>query len=227
MKITNARSSFPSCFCSSPWDLCFAKEEKNDHHQEDEKEADVLSGSLTQVPLVAIVTTTALGLNRSMKTPTLFFMPFFHFFFSWTKQQVELLAMAAVASASKAATIFARYREKGEKRKWNEKEGGTLCNSGKGPSFVSFFFFNTLCCFQTPRIWPCLGSTPKRIVHGKQITKHQNRQAKFFSSKSKPRSANEQYLQPKQNSCKNQLVIQKPKQTTQHLLLTQTPIQNT
>ncbi len=135
--------------------------------------------------------------------------------------------MAAMASASKVATIFARYWEKRKKRKWNEKEGGPSATVVRGPHLWVFFFFNTLCYFQTPRIWPCLGSTPKGIVHGKQIQKHQNHQASFFSSRSKPRSTNEQYLQPKQNSCKNQLVIQKPKQITQHLLLTQTPIQNT
>jgi hypothetical protein len=49
--------------------------------------------------------------------------------------------MAAVALVSKVATIFARYQKKREKKKRNEKEGGTLCNNGRGPSFVSLFFF--------------------------------------------------------------------------------------
>jgi hypothetical protein len=41
--------------------------------------------------------------------------------------------MVAMASASKVATILARYQEKGKKRKRNEKEGGPSAIVVGGP----------------------------------------------------------------------------------------------
>jgi len=58
---------------------------------------------------------------------------------------------------------------------------------------VMFFCFSLFNFGYSSPIW---GSTPHGLLHEKQVQKHQNHQT------TTPRSANEWYLQPKQNSAK-------------------------
>jgi hypothetical protein len=61
---------------------------------------------------------------------------------------------------------------------------------------VMFFCFSLLNFGYLCLIW---GSTPHGLLHEKHVQKHQNHQI------SRPRFANERYLQLEQNSCKANL----------------------
>jgi len=108
---------------------------------------------------------------------------------------MAVVAFDAIVIPELANKIETKYEnEKKNKIKKNTK--GAPMSATLPSLFIVMFFFSFLNFGYSCPIW---GSTPHGVLHEKQAQKHQNHQ------RSKPRSANEQYLQLKQNSCKTNL----------------------